>query len=91
MKVVVSYDISDDRRRNKVRMELYNWGVRVQYSVFECNLSPKQVERMERRLKGLIKEEDSLRIYILCNDCINRIKIYGPVPLIIEEEDVIFI
>ncbi len=91
MKVVVSYDISDDKRRNRVRMELYNWGVRVQYSVFECNLSPKQIERMEKRLKRIIKEGDSLRIYVLCNDCINRIRTYGPVPVIMEDEDVIFI
>ena len=38
MYVVVSYDITNDRRRLKVMKTLEGFGERVQYSVFECRL-----------------------------------------------------
>jgi len=35
---VVSYDIVDDKRRTKLAKKLCDFGKRVQYSVFECDL-----------------------------------------------------
>ncbi|RMF87586.1 MAG: CRISPR-associated endonuclease Cas2, partial [Nitrospinota bacterium] len=55
MYVVVSYDITDDKRRNRIHKALKNYGERVQFSVFECNLSPEQVMRMQHSLKKIIK------------------------------------
>jgi CRISPR-associated protein Cas2 len=42
MRVVVSYDISDDKRRRKVAQIMEGYGYRVQYSVFECDLDKKR-------------------------------------------------
>jgi CRISPR-associated protein Cas2 len=42
MFIVVSYDISHDRRRARLSRELKNFGTRVQYSVFECVLEPQR-------------------------------------------------
>ena len=39
---IVVYDISDDGERNKISDLLIGYGVRVQYSVFECKLTKKQ-------------------------------------------------
>ena len=39
MYVVVSYDITCDRRRSKVARTLEDHGKRVQYSVFDCILN----------------------------------------------------
>ena len=38
MFIVVSYDISHTKRRNRLHRALKNFGTRVQYSVFECVL-----------------------------------------------------
>jgi CRISPR-associated protein Cas2 len=63
---LVTYDIPDDKRRTKLAKMLKDYGQRVQYSVFECNMNDKLLKSMsERALKILDKEEDSLRIYRL--------------------------
>jgi CRISPR-associated protein Cas2 len=74
MFVVVSYDISDDKRRLQVMKTLEGFGNRAQYSVFECRLKRQDLKRLRRRLQGLIrKEEDDVRFYLLCEQCVERI------------------
>ena len=74
MFVVVSYDIADDRRRLKVMKALEGFGERVQYSVFECRLKRQDLQRLKKRLKGLIRvEEDDVRFYLLCEQCVERV------------------
>lgn len=86
MFVVVSYDISDDRRRNKVAKTMLDYGIRVQYSVFECWLPAKEYQRMKQRIAALIKdEEDSVRFYRLCEPCVNRLEILGRGEIIEEQ------
>jgi len=78
MFIVVSYDITDDKRRNKVADTLKNYGTRVQYSVFECLLDVAYLEKLTRELSVLInKEEDTVRIYRLCQSCIEKIRVLG--------------
>jgi CRISPR-associated protein Cas2 len=78
MFIVVSYDIRDDQRRNKLAEILKDFGHRVQYSVFECDLESKYVEEMIKEATSIIDwEYDSLRIYRLCNACIDKIETYG--------------
>jgi CRISPR-associated protein Cas2 len=36
MKYVVTYDISNDKRRTKLATLLDKYGIRVNYSVYEC-------------------------------------------------------
>jgi len=74
MFIVISYDIPDDRRRLKVMKALEGAGERVQYSVFECRLKRQDLHRLKKRLKGLInEEEDDVRFYLLCEQCVERI------------------
>ena len=75
--LVVSYDIPSNRRRLKVMKTLEGFGTRVQYSVFECNLKPKEIDDLRRKLKKLIVEEDSLRIYFLGAEDVKRIERMG--------------
>ena len=75
---LVTYDIPADRRRTKVAKLLTGYGDRVQYSVFECDLTQKQIERLVQELTGLIApEEDSLRIYRLCAECVTKVTVLG--------------
>ena len=50
MRMVISYDVSDDRRRRKVATMLEGCGFRVQYSVFECDLDAEALRALQRRL-----------------------------------------
>ncbi len=79
---VVSYDIPDDRRRTEVHDTLKNYGARVQYSVFECNLEPTQLLELKERLASLVvSKEDNLRYYRLCRDCLEQTVVIGERPL----------
>lgn len=75
--VLVSYDIPDDRRRLKVMKTLEAYGVRVQYSVFECWLTPAQLKRLRRALKRLVHAEDSIRLYFLRREDVQRTEVLG--------------
>ncbi len=80
---VISYDIPEDRRRNRVARVLEGHGERVQYSVFECVLTEAQFERLWDELRGLIApQEDSLRAYRLCPPCAGWVRTVGQAPRI---------
>lgn len=79
MLYVVCYDISDDRLRQRLSGRLLDFGVRVQESVFECLLEPGQYEQMLTALERVpLAELDSLRVYRICANCAEAIRIYGP-------------
>jgi len=91
MFVIVSYDIADDRRRNRLAKALGVFGDRVQFSVFECNLEKGEYERMLKRLKRLIDETtDSVRVYSQCRTCKSRIEIIGQ-GTVTEDPDIIIV
>lgn len=63
---VVSYDIANDRRRNKVADLLLSYGDRIQFSVFVVISRPANLARMRTSLKELINPaEDSIAIFDL--------------------------
>lgn len=78
MLVVVSYDIVDDRRRARLAKHLVNYGVRVQKSVFECILTAPQYDEMKQKALGYVEnDEDSFRIYQICENCVAKIETFG--------------
>ena len=91
MFVVVSYDVMDDKRRLKVSRKLEDYGRRVQYSVFECILERDRIKRLIETINKLIdKQEDSVRIYQLCDVCLKKTKVYG-VGRITEDEEMFIV
>lgn len=74
---MVAYDIDDNRTRCKVSNILKDYGTRVQYSVFECQLKESQYVSLRKRLEGLLSEDDSLRWYPLCKWCRERVYCQG--------------
>jgi CRISPR-associated protein Cas2 len=79
MRVVISYDISDTKRRNKIARVLEGYGYRVQYSVFECEVDARQLLKLQRELRPLVRSEmaESVRFYPLPADAAERIIIIG--------------
>ena len=82
MPLVLAYDIPDDKRRERLRRTLLGFGTPVQYSVFECDLTPRQVERMRKAVREVIKlPEDNVRYYQLCRGCVGGVEVFGGRPL----------
>ena len=75
--VVISYDIVDDRRRNKVANILLDYGKRVQYSVFEVDDIENLEEIMDKITVLMNQGEDNIRYYVLCQGCEKRKKVMG--------------
>lgn len=76
--IVVSYDVTDDRRRTRLAAALQNFGSRVQFSVFECHLEEPQIDRLRASLLALIDpQEDSVRLYPFCRGCGAKAEIHG--------------
>lgn len=88
---VISYDLSSNRLRNKVAKELENYGKRVQYSVFECRITQKQLRELYQKLSNIMlaEENGSIRIYSICANCETKVRIIGikESGLTTEEED----
>lgn len=50
-RILVCYDITDDRRRTRVAKTLESFGDRVQYSVFVVDGTPVALNRMRRAVE----------------------------------------
>jgi len=78
MFVVVSYDISEDKKRTKIHKILKSYGQWMQYSIFECDLTQTQYAKLRSRLNRLIDPTtDSIRFYFLCGCCQGKIERIG--------------
>lgn len=75
---VVAYDIPNDKRRTKIHKTLSGFGQWTQYSLFECHLSDKQYVQLRQKLDRLLKaDEDSVRFYVLCAECLGKVETVG--------------
>ena len=82
MPLVLAYDIPDDKRRDRLRKTLLRFGTPVQYSVFECDLTPRQVQRMRRAILEVIElPDDNVRYYQLCRGCVSSVEVFGGRPV----------
>lgn len=64
---LIIYDIRDSKRLYYTEKCIANYGWRIQYSVFISNADIEVINKMQLRLKKIIKPEDSLLIFPICN------------------------
>jgi CRISPR-associated protein Cas2 len=89
---MVSYDISDPKRLRKVATACEDFGVRRQYSVFFCRLSPTDVVRLRNRLYDLIDlKADQVLFIPLCAKCVCQIEALGRPTEAAEARDVVMV
>lgn len=75
---IICYDITNDKRRRKVVDIMESYGIRAQYSVFECEISDRQQMTLQGKLAKVIDlEEDDVRFYPLNKADIERIRTLG--------------
>ena len=83
MLVLVTYDVKTEglsgrRRLRRVARACLDFGQRVQYSVFECEVDPAQWTALRSRLIGEIDSDcDSLRFYRLGAEGRKRVEHVG--------------
>jgi CRISPR-associated protein Cas2 len=81
MLVLVVYDISDDRRRDRLATFLEGQGRRVQESVFECFLSLSEMKALHNQVQRRVKPaEDNVRFYWIPADALPRTLTVGSTP-----------
>lgn len=61
---LIAYDIRDDRRLRQVLELMKGTGTRLQYSVFLCDLSERELLRWRRDISYLIEEDEDSVVYI---------------------------
>lgn len=92
---LIAYDISSDKIRNKVAKCLENYGKRVQYSLFECELTKREYSKMYKELIERTEnmKDGNIRIYQIDKDLIGKTVTIGDPDYVTEELnlDVIFI
>jgi CRISPR-associated protein Cas2 len=88
MMVLISYDVSTEtgdgaRRLRRIARACKDYGQRVQFSVFECEVDPAQWVKLKARLIGEMDEKsDSLRFYYLGANWKRRVEHTGAKPVL---------
>jgi CRISPR-associated protein Cas2 len=88
MMVLISYDVRTDvgdgaRRLRRIARACKDYGQRVQFSVFECEVDPAQWVKLKARLMGEMDEKvDSLRFYYLGANWKRRVEHAGAKPVL---------
>jgi CRISPR-associated protein Cas2 len=79
IRYVVTYDISDDGRREDVATLLSGYGPRVQLSVFECDLrTRREAAALRSKLRELIDPvDDQVRMYPLDDRSARQVAVIG--------------
>ncbi len=83
MLMLITYDISLEDSKGKARLRrvskhCLDYGVRVQYSVFECDVTPDQWVILKAKLLETYQAEtDSLRFYHLGSKWRHKVEHHG--------------
>jgi CRISPR-associated protein Cas2 len=83
MLVLITYDVSviaegGQRRLRRIAKACLDYGMRVQNSVFECEVDPAQLVILKTRLMEIYDpEHDSLRFYFLGKKGRNKVEHMG--------------
>jgi CRISPR-associated protein Cas2 len=61
---LVSYDISSPKRLRKVARVMEGFGVRLQYSVFECPLDALRLAKLKSDLQDLLNHDEDQVLFV---------------------------
>ena len=61
---LVCYDVCEPRRLRQVAKVLQGYGVRIQYSVFECRLTELQLAEAQQELRGIIEASEDQVLFV---------------------------
>ncbi|MDH5572544.1 MAG: CRISPR-associated endonuclease Cas2 [Gammaproteobacteria bacterium] len=87
MLILITYDVSviaegGQRRLRRIAKTCLDYGMRVQNSVFECEVTPAQYVVLKNELMDIFDpEEDSLRFYLLGKKGRQKVEHVGAKPV----------
>lgn len=61
---LVCYDIRDDKRLRRVFKTMRGWGDHLQFSIFECQLTPGNLAELRAELAEIIHHSDDQILFI---------------------------
>jgi len=71
---LITYDVRDPKRWRKLYKLMRGYGERIQYSVFRCWLSERQLQKLRWEVEKRIDAEDAVLFVGLCEACVARIE-----------------
>ena len=78
MLVIVSYDVTDNKRRARLHKLLKGFGVAVQHSVFACDIRSGAYDLLRvKAAREIEPSDDSVHFYPLCSPCRAAAQRYG--------------
>lgn len=80
------YDISDDRTRQRIAGILDDRLTRVQESVFEGWMQPKEAQALGERLAAALEPQDSLRLYCVPETQVTQCRSFGALPIMAPQD-----
>jgi len=84
---IVAYDVSDDDRRHRLATVLLRYGWRIQFSVFECQLSDQALAEVLEDVSATIDlEVDRVHLTPICGNCADKRVLVGQATLPPEEK-----
>jgi len=87
MLVLITYDVSvisngGQKRLRRIAKTCLDYGMRVQHSVFECEVTPAQFVTLKNELMEIFDpQEDSLRFYFLGKKGRQKVEHVGAKPV----------
>jgi CRISPR-associated protein Cas2 len=94
--ILITYDVNTETKEGKRRLRQVatvckNYGQRVQFSVFECNVDDSQYESFRSKIIKIIDSKvDSIRFYKLSSSRESCIECYGVDKYVNFDEPLIF-
>ena len=87
---IITYDIRDDRRRNKIFKLLNGYATPVQFSVFEGHVRREDIVMLQHQVRKLMhSRDDSVCFYRQCARCVEQIERLGVNQTVYGKDDII--
>ena len=76
---LICYDISNTKLRSKIAKYLEAFAIRIQYSVFICDVSKQVINKAKKDILRLINNyaDGTIAIYPLCENCYEKLWLIG--------------
>ena len=86
--MLVTYDIANPKRLQRIAKIMLGYGQRVQKSIFEVSLTPAVFKQMKSHIDNTIDPaEDGVKYFPLCRKCFAKTELIGQGFLIDPDEE----
>lgn len=92
MYYLIAYDIANPKRLSKVAKILSDYAIRIQFSIFEAELSAARFNELKNKLEQIIdKDEDGIKYFHICEPCFHKRQALGKaLPFNLNEDFIVF-